>query len=380
MLEIRNLMKTYRDKKTNVQAIQGINLSVAEGEFLVLLGSSGCGKTTTLRAIAGLEFPDDGEIRIDGSVVYSSKDRIAVSPERRPISMVFQSYAIWPHMNVYENIAFPLRSGVRRVEKGIMHQRIMEVLEVLGLESMADRPVTTLSGGQQQRVALARAIALQPKVLLMDEPLSNLDFKLRARLRIELKELMQRLNLTTIYVTHDQTEALEMGDRIAVMHRGKIEQLADPRTIYESPATEYVARFIGDMNFISGTVKEINADKVLLQTAESMLTAMIRGGGSPAAGDRWLLGIRPEDIRIQQEPFIHSGSANVLKGTVISSQYLGDINLYRVAVNEIVLLVKCHHSQVVNKGQEVFVYLDERYSIAVQQMPEVAPAKEAKII
>jgi ABC-type Fe3+/spermidine/putrescine transport system ATPase subunit len=216
VLQINGLSKAFQVRDLRVSAVRAVNLDVAQGEFFVLLGPSGCGKTTMLRSIAGLERPDTGEIRIDGEVVFSSRERLFVPPERRSIAMVFQSYAIWPHMNVYENVAFPLREGVRRLPPDQVRVRAAEVLDLLALADLAERPVTTLSGGQQQRVALARALALRPKILLMDEPLSNLDYKLQIRLRTQLKELMNRLRLTTVYVTHNQ----KRGDGDRRPHRG----------------------------------------------------------------------------------------------------------------------------------------------------------------
>lgn len=363
MLEIKHLTKYYREKKQLVKAVDGIDLTVEEGEFLVLLGSSGCGKTTTLRAVAGLERPDEGEIRIDHVDVYSSRRKIFVSPDKRPIAMVFQSYAIWPHLNVYENVALPLRVGIRRLNPKERHQRVMDVLDLLGLDGLADREVTALSGGQQQRVSLARAIAQQPRVLLMDEPLSNLDYKLRVRLRVELKELMQRLNLTTLYVTHDQEEALAMGDRIAVLNKGKIVQLGKPRELYETPQTEFVARFIGEMNFIDGIVRDVAKGRVTVHTSVGAITARFPKNRIPSIGESRLLGIRPGDIQLltgrgdQQE--------NVVQGEVLAAQYLGEAMTYVVKVGDVRLQVKCHHSRQLKIGDRVVLWLPPEYCLAI---------------
>ena len=251
-----------------------------------------------LRSIAGLERPVAGGILIDGQPVFSTSDKIFVPPDRRPIAMVFQSYAIWPHMDVFENVAFPLRRGRARLGQAELQERVAEVLELLGLETMADRPVTTLSGGQQQRVALARALALRPRVLLMDEPLSNLDFKLQVRLRAQMRELMHRLGLTTIHVTHNQAEALETGDRIAVMDLGKVSQIGDPQTIYHSPENEFVARFIGDMNIYEGTFHAQDGADALVDTPFGRLRARVTAKERFNPGDDCAVGIRPEDIQM----------------------------------------------------------------------------------
>src|SRR3990170_936821 len=227
MISIRGLQKTFKAHQGRVDALKGIDLEVGEGEFCVLLGPSGCGKTTTLRCVAGLEKPDGGEIEISGTKVTSSSSRVHVPTEKRDIGMVFQSYAIWPHMNVFQNVAFPL---------------------------VEDRPATDLSGGQQQRVAMARAVVTEPKILLMDEPLSNLDARLREQMRLELKKITQSVGVTTLYVTHDQAEALSLGDKVCVMHEGEIVQIGTPQDVYTRPANLFAAQFVGEMNFIRGKV------------------------------------------------------------------------------------------------------------------------------
>ena len=223
-----------------------------EGKLFTLLGPSGCGKTTTLRSIAGLEKPTAGEIEVGGRLVYSSAKGIFVAPNKRNFGMVFQSYAIWPHMNVFQNVAFPLE--VRRLPKKEIRERVMRVLHAVALDELVDRDATKLSGGQQQRLALARALVMEPQLLLLDEPLSNLDAKLRDRMRSELKRLQRDLSLTTVYVTHDQSEALALSHEIAVMNEGRVVQVGTPRQIYEQPADKFVADFVGTTNFIGGTV------------------------------------------------------------------------------------------------------------------------------
>ncbi len=250
MLTITQLVKTFppgRGERTGrVRAVDDVSFTVEEGELFTLLGPSGCGKTTTLRSIAGLETPDGGEIRIRDRVLFSSKQRIRVPANERGLGMVFQSYAIWPHMNVYKNVAFPLQVLPRRRRPGRkeLRERVERVLAVVQLDQLASRQATDLSGGQQQRLALARALVMEPPLLLLDEPLSNLDAKLREDMRFELKRLQRELGITGIYVTHDQVEALAMSNRVAVMRAGKIEQVGRPREVYEAPKSRFVADFI----------------------------------------------------------------------------------------------------------------------------------------
>ena len=266
MIVVQNLTKTFKSDGNTVAAIRDVSFQVSEGQFYVLLGPSGSGKTTTLRTLAALEQPDGGEIRLDGKTVYSSQERIWVPPEERPVGMVFQSYALWPHMTVYENIAFPLRRGRRGIPKRDIPERVEKVLCTLDIGGLRNRRITALSGGQQQRVALARALALEPRVLLMDEPLSNLDAKLRAQLRLEIKQLTQKLAITTVHVTHDQIEAMVMGDTIAVMHQGKLLQVGSPEEVYRNPQHLFVAQFLGETNFIQGTLREMQESVGIVTT------------------------------------------------------------------------------------------------------------------
>src|SRR5437763_6076320 len=245
-IEVENLEVNFGA----VPAVRGVSFTVNRGEQVTLLRPSGCGKTTTLRAVAGLEKPTTGEIRIDGKAVYSLARNVNVPAEKRGLSMVFQSYAIWPHMTVFDNVAYGLR--VRREQKGAIKDKVVRALTLVQMHSFADRPASQLSGGQQQRVALARAFVFQPSVLLFDEPLSNLDAKLRADMRIELRELQHRLGITSVYVTHDLEEALAMSDRIIVMRDGLIEQIGSPFDIYNLPRNAFVADFVGSANLIRG--------------------------------------------------------------------------------------------------------------------------------
>ena len=237
-----------------VKAAQDVSFEVPKGAFFTLLGPSGCGKTTTLRSIAGLERPVSGDISVNGRVVYSSAQGIFVPPNQRNFGMVFQSYAIWPHMTVFSNAAFPLEVRKNKMSKPQIKDKVMSVLHAVGLDHLHDRDATKLSGGQQQRLALARALVMEPELLLLDEPLSNLDAKLRDRMRFELKRIQRDLGLTTVYVTHDQGEALALSHEIAVMNEGKVVQIGSPTQIYDHPATKFVADFIGTSNFVDATV------------------------------------------------------------------------------------------------------------------------------
>lgn len=363
ILETRKLEAKFELRNSVVHALRGINLDIEEGEFFVLLGPSGCGKTTMLRSIAGLERPSAGEIRIDGKPVFESSSHLFVPPDRRPIAMVFQSYAIWPHMDVFENIAFPLRRGRTKMADDAIRVRVGEVLEMLGMGDMADRPVITLSGGQQQRVALARALALRPRVLLMDEPLSNLDLKLQVRLRAQMRDLMHELNLTTIHVTHNQAEALETGDRIAVMEQGKIVQLDAPQTIYHRPENEFVARFLGDMNMFSAEFQSVNGSDVTVKTPLGSLAAQSTSNKNFVAGDSCMLGIRPEDVEIVDVK--QPDAPNELEGIIVASDYVGEGFVHTIKARDESIRVKCHHKEEIKKGDVVRLRFPPRQTVIV---------------
>ena len=293
---LANLVKKYG----TVQAVKGVSLDIEDGSFVVLLGPSGCGKTTTLRCIAGLEIPDSGDIRI-GEVKVND-----MQPKDRDVAMVFQNYALYPHMSVYNNIAFPLK--MRKVPSGEIKDRVQKVAELLNISELLPRKPGQLSGGQQQRVALARAIIRQPKVFLMDEPLSNLDARLRLYTRAELKRLKQELKITTIFVTHDQAEAMSMADKIAVMNAGELVQYDEPYTIYTKPASTFVASFIGSppMNLMKATVSGTDEKQTTLETGSFRygLTEAHARAVRAAGATEVTLGIRPEDlsIMVQQSP------------------------------------------------------------------------------
>ena len=336
-------------------AVSEVSLSVQPGEFVTLLGPSGCGKTTTLRCIAGLERPDRGEIRIDKEVVASADRNIHLAPEQRNVGMVFQSYAVWPHMTVFDNVAYGLR--VRRRGRAEIAERTTKALQLVGLAPLADRYATRLSGGQRQRVALARAIVYNPKVILFDEPLSNLDAKLREQMRVELTRLQHEVGITSIYVTHDQSEALVMSDRVVVMDRGVIQQIGDPATIYSRPANAFVASFIGAANLLEGTLRGRGGGlcevEVPLGPGCAPLRLRAAGGDGASPGQRVVLSLRPEDVALHlARP---AGADNVMAGEVIETVYLGSFLDCRVRVGACELSVQLDHDAQLVRGQAVFL-------------------------
>jgi iron(III) transport system ATP-binding protein len=340
MLTVRALSTDYPvGRGAPVNAVQELTFDVPQGKFFTLLGPSGCGKTTTLRAIAGLERPRAGEITVDSTVVFSATEGVFVPANRRGFGMVFQSYAIWPHMSVYENVAFPLVAGRRRIPKDEVRERVLRVLDTVALGDVALRNATKLSGGQQQRLALARALVLEPKVLLLDEPLSSLDAKLRERMRFELKRLQRELRVTTVYVTHDQSEALALSHRIGVMKEGRLVQVGTPREIYGRPANPFVADFVGTTNFIRGTVAAVQAGSPLLRV-ESELGGVTALATQPMrAGDAVVLTVRPEDVELSEWT---AAGVNTWEGVVDQKVFLGEAVDFRVRVGSRVLLARAH--------------------------------------
>ncbi len=315
-VELVNVTKRFGE----FVAVDDLTLDIYEGEFFSLLGPSGCGKTTTLRMIAGFEEPTEGEISVAGQQVQG------VPPYRRPVNTVFQSYAIFPHLNVFDNVAFGLRRA--KVPKEEVASRVAEACAMVQLEGFEKRRPSMLSGGQQQRVALARALVNRPKVLLLDEPLGALDLKLRKEMQLELKSLQEEVGITFVYVTHDQEEALTMSDRIAVMNEGKVQQLADPTTLYETPANRFVAGFIGQTNVFSGTVEAASGDRVTLHTPQGArieaTSRHLRNGAKASTGGEAHAAVRPEKIR-----FGEAGD-NVLPAEVKQIVYLGASTQYIV--------------------------------------------------
>jgi iron(III) transport system ATP-binding protein len=349
-IEIQNLFKRFK----NVVAINHIQLEVNKGEMLTLLGPSGCGKTTTLRCIAGLEKPDEGDIVIDGKPMLSKG---FVQPSKRGIGMVFQNYAVWPHMKVYSNIVYGLK--LQRLSRQTIKEKAQKVLELVGLDGLEDRYPAQLSGGQQQRVALARALVGNPKVLLLDEPLSNLDAKLREELRFEIKSLVRRMGITSVYVTHDQAEAMVISDRVAVMESGNVVQIAPPEEIYEKPANRFVADFIGTMNFMSGEVVEMGtrSNEVYVRTEFSQkMLCMMLDSKAVKPGDKVYASIRPEDVQIFTEP--SDSGQNLFKGTIVNKAYLGNFLYFFVRVENTMIRVQVPHYLPQEEGHELYLFLN----------------------
>ncbi|HEY7165594.1 MAG TPA: ABC transporter ATP-binding protein [Candidatus Binatia bacterium] len=355
MIEVKALSKSFADGSgTGVKAVNEISFTVEEGRFYTLLGPSGCGKTTTLRCIAGLEKADGGEITVAGKKVYSSRTGAFVPAYRRPIGMVFQSYAIWPHLSVFENVAFPLRVGKQGFGRDEMQRRVRAALEQVELANLEQRMATQLSGGQQQRLALARALVREPQVLLLDEPLSNLDAKLRERMRVELRELQRRLRITTVYVTHDQIEALSMSNVIAVMSGGNIVQEGPPREIYLQPRSKFVANFIGSTNQLSGRVVQLDGNGTgLVATDHGEIACAL--SNELQAGTEVVVVARPESIVLhRQAPKL---SANILEGKIGAAMFLGEYLDCTIEIGSNILQTHQPHSLEVRRGDTVWVEL-----------------------
>lgn len=357
-LELQNVFKLFG----SVKAVDDVSLNIEHGEFLTLLGPSGSGKTTTLNMIAGFEIPTSGDILLE------KEDITTVAPNRRGIGMVFQNYALFPHMTVYENIAFPLK--MRKVASDKIRTRTAEALELVKLPGFETRYPNQLSGGQQQRIALARALVFQPKILLMDEPLGALDKKLRDHMRLEIKHLQESLNITVIYVTHDQEEALTMSDRIAIMNNGRIVQLDTPVELYESPVNLFVADFIGESNFMQGRVAETNGDSAAIETEEG-LKFWVRRPTRMETGEEISVAIRPEKIQVlasrQEGP---EEIVNRFSGRIEEIVYLGEAKIYRVNLApNIVIDAKVQSGPGAQKyevGDQIVVGWQTRHGLALK--------------
>ena len=357
-IEVEGLVVRYG----HVAAVNAIRFEVARGELLTLLGPSGCGKTTTLRAIAGLETPTSGEIKSGGTVVFSSARGINVPTEKRGISMVFQSYAIWPHMSVFENVAYPLR--VRRLGGRDIEEKVHRALELVRLHDVARRSAARLSGGQQQRVALARAIVFSPTVLLLDEPLSNLDARLRAEMRVEIRDLRRRLGITAVYVTHDQEEALAISDRVVVMNAGVIEQSGTPQEIYNRPRNGFVADFIGSANLVRGRIRRdrSGAGLIALETAGGHIIYGLDTGRT--GGEEGIFAIRtayPALSRVKPP-----AERNVWSSRIARRIFLGDSIQYVVEWKDCQLLVRAHPTEEFDEGEDVYVSVDPRHCVLIE--------------
>jgi iron(III) transport system ATP-binding protein len=351
-----------------IRAAHEVSFEVPQGKLFTLLGPSGCGKTTTLRSIAGLERPVSGEIVVGGTPIYSSARGVFVPPNQRGLGMVFQSYAIWPHMTVFDNAAFPLQVSRKRFPKKEIEERVHRVLTVVALDEMAGREATKLSGGQQQRLALARALVMEPPLLLLDEPLSNLDAKLRERMRFELKRLQRELGITTVYVTHDQSEALALSHSIAVMNGGRIEQLGAPREVYERPCNQFVADFIGTTNFIKGQVTAPDAAGFYRIAAE-IGNLKARGVDSLKAGEEVVLSIRPEDILLSEE---RQQGENTYDATVDQKVFLGEFVDFQVRIGGRSVQSRAHPSLRTRVGEPLYVRIDPDKCVALKATGEWA--------
>jgi iron(III) transport system ATP-binding protein len=351
-LEVDGIRKAFDE----VVALDGVELLPRDGEFITILGPSGCGKTTLLRIVAGFELPDAGEVRMAGRVVSDGRRGVIVPPERRELGMVFQTYAVWPHMTVDQNVSYPLR--LRRRPREEVRRRVAEVLELVGLTGLERRLPSQLSGGQQQRVALARALAPEPRLLLLDEPLSNLDAKLRERMRRDLRLIQQEVGITTILVTHDQSEAIELSDRIFVMDEGRVEQVGPPEELYRQPANEFVANFVGTANVLAGT--PVN-EAWRLKDGTS-----IQVEPSPPADARQAV-IRPEDIELRR------GEG---PGEILTRMFSGTAATYLVRLGERDLVVLAPSDSQLRRGDRVGVrargvhYLAEPSGQRAQEQPE----------
>ena len=348
----------------NDRAVDGVSFSIPKGTFLTLLGPSGCGKTTTLMSIAGLHSIDGGTDPRRRRLYTAPADGIFMPPEKRDIGMVFQSYAIWPHMTVAQNVAYPLE--IRKVERAEIDARVADVLKLVGLGDMAGKLATQLSGGQQQRAALARAIVSKPRLLLFDEPLSNLDLKLREQMRVELKRIQNEVGITSIYVTHDQAEALVMSDEIIVMSKGHIQQRGGPREIYGRPVNAYVSNFIGIVNLLKGRVTAVTAPgrgevEVEPRRPHGADCPACSATGMPAAPRRWFRCGRKTSQATRQ-----NGGGPRLEGEVIQAIFLGNCVDCRVRWGEFEWKVMAHPRAGLKAGEKVYLRLDPEHTLAVQ--------------
>lgn len=364
MLKVTDLYKQFQGHEgQTVRAVDGVSFAVPEGKLFTLLGPSGCGKTTTLRCIAGLEQAHAGEIHIGNRAVFSAPRRIQVPASDRDIGMVFQSYAIWPHMNVYENVAFPLRVGRNRYSRREIQERVSAALERVHLSGYEGRDATKLSGGQQQRLALARALVREPRLLLLDEPLSNLDAKLRESMRFELKRLQRDLGITSLYVTHDQIEALALSNYIAVMRNGQIQQVGTPREIYEHPANQFVADFIGSTNFIRGELAQSAAAGDPLTVAAGFGPVVCGSGRVSDPGAAVLVSVRPEHTLISADR--PAARDNIYRGEVVNWVFLGESTDFQIAIDGQELRVRAHPDVEFHRGSAVWVHLPPHRCVAL---------------
>ena len=347
-LKLRGIRKSFAE----VDAVRNLNLDIADGEFVSLLGPSGCGKSTTLRVIAGFTGVDEGEIQIGDTLVSAGGERVIVPPNKRDIGLVFQSYALWPHMTVEANVSYGLRA--RQIPKPDIPGRAREALRMMQMEEYAERYPSELSGGQQQRVSLARAIVYNPRLLLLDEPLSNLDANLRDEMRVEIRQLQQELRFTAVYVTHDQAEAMAMSDRIAVMSKGTIHQLGSPEDIYENPATSFVAGFIGHSNMLPGVARSSASKRGSMRVEIlSGVELETRAGTDLSSGQLVAVCIRAENIEVASTASDLPDGVQQLRGTITVALYQGDSWHYHVDADGHTLEVRTSAGMRLNPGEDV---------------------------
>ncbi|HEY5896822.1 MAG TPA: ABC transporter ATP-binding protein [Burkholderiales bacterium] len=364
-LKVEGLAKRFAGEGQELAAVNGISFAVPKGQLFTLLGPSGCGKSTTLRCIAGLERPGEGRISVAGNIHFDAASGVFVPPDKRGIGMVFQSYAIWPHMTVFQNVAYALE--VKRLPRAEIRERTMQALELVGLNFLAERPAPKLSGGQQQRVALARAIVASPSLLLFDEPLSNLDAKLREHMRVEIRELQKRLQITAVYVTHDQAEALAISDTIAVMDAGRILTMGAPREIYAAPTNRFVADFVGLTNILRGRVlagaRHDGTGEV--EVAFGTVRCRLENGMKP--GDSVDVLVRPESIAISANaPSGPNGAANIWQAAVAGVTFLGEYQDATVRLHEQSLRVRVPPWVELSAGQPVYVEMTPQRCCAIR--------------
>ncbi len=363
MLEIDSLLKAYpgRNGRAGTRALDGVSFTVREGDFFTLLGPSGCGKTTTLQCIAGLETPDDGTIRMGAEVVFGDRGRTFVPANKRELGMVFQSYAIWPHMTVFDNVAFPLVHGGGKAPASTVRAEVMRALEMVQLGHLAERPAPMLSGGQQQRVALARALVRRPRILLLDEPLSNLDAKLRDAMRAEIRALVKSVGITTVFVTHDQTEAVGMSDQIVLMRAGRIVQQGGPRDIYLRPNSVFTADFMGRSNLIGGKVAEAGR-QVRIDTPLGALVA--EADIAFARGDAVVAVVRPQAVRILPQGAAPD-AVNTYAARIVSLTFLGDVVETEVEANGVRMVLMLNPYDSFEEGGEIALHIPPAHCVAV---------------
>ena len=357
-VRVDGLLKRYGD----IVAVDDVTMDFEKGTLTTLLGPSGCGKTTTLRCIAGLEKPDKGVIAIGGATVFSQETN--VPPEKRMVGIVFQSYAIWPHMSVFDNIAFPLK--IRHASKQDVDRKVKKTMDLVRLTGMGDRPATQLSGGQQQRVALARALVFDPEILLLDEPLSNLDTSLRDIVRVEVRRIQQALGITTIYVTHDQQEALSISDKVVVMRAGKVMAVGPPKEIYARPSNDFVASFVGKANLIPGRLANLTGRSALVSADIGEVSCGLPDEAGFKQGDEVIVSIKPENVLVSANDG-QRGGQNIFEGRVEFTSYLGAFSEVLVSLGgdgrdqHRVRAVKASEGMAFADGQKVVVTFPAQY-------------------